>query len=113
MMNILRSRTRFLLPALAFSTYFFLYTPIAILVLYSFNKGPVPYRWGGFSLQWYFELFNSPEIWKACINTVIVAFSAVSLSLLMGVLYVYWGMKSRLSKFVGLFYTGIALPEIV
>ena len=38
--------------------YLFLYTPIMVLVLYSFNQGGFPEAWQGFSLHWYHDLFN-------------------------------------------------------
>lgn len=108
-----KSMSLYVLPFLAVSTYLFLYIPIFILVLFSFNGGATPYHWGGFSTQWYTALFHSSEIWLALKNTLIIAFTSVLLSLVMAVLYVYWGVSSVLRKMLGLFYAGVALPEIV
>jgi spermidine/putrescine transport system permease protein len=113
-MNLtLRNMSRYVLPLIAGATYLFLYIPIAILIIFSFNSAPLPYHWGGFSLHWYHELFQSPEIWIALKNTLIIAFSAVFLSLILGVLFVYWGTHSVLYKMTPLFVAGVALPEIV
>ena len=52
--------------------FIFLYAPIAILVVFSFNsdKG---FKWMGFSTKWYVELFKNEEIINALMNTLIVA----------------------------------------
>lgn len=93
--------------------YLFLYIPIAILIIYSFNNSSVPYIWEGFSLRWYRELFSSFEILQALKNSLIVAFSAMSLSLIMGVLFVFYSTKNNLSKLLVLFYGNLAAPEII
>lgn len=101
-----------LLPLCVLVVYFFLYIPIAVLILFSFNKSPVPYRWDGFSLYWYTELFRSVEIWQALKNSLIVAGSAVCLSLIMSVLLVFYGTR-WLRTWLVLFYGSLAAPEIV
>lgn len=63
----------------------FLYLPIAILILYSFN-GPAV---GGFpptglTLSWYRELFSDSAMWDAVLNSLIVAACAVLIGLLIG-----------------------------
>jgi spermidine/putrescine transport system permease protein len=63
----------------------FLYLPIAILILYSFN-GPAV---GGFpptglTLNWYRELFSDSAMWDAVLNSLIVAACAVLIGLLIG-----------------------------
>ena len=101
------------LPLTVLATYLFLYIPIFVLIGFSFNASEVPYQWGGFSLQWYQELFESVEVWDALHNSLIVALSAVFLSLTMGVLLVFYGKKSFLRRTYFLFYGGLAVPEIV
>ena len=71
----------YLLPLLAICAYLFLYIPIVILVLFSFNSSDVPFVWEGFSLKWYHALWESTDIWLALKNSLIVAFSSVFLSL--------------------------------
>ena len=108
-----RTLSSYVLPSIACVTYLFLYIPIIVLVIFSFNAGPVPYQWGGFTTAWYSELFKSPEIFKVLKNTLIIALSSVFLSLVMGTLYIYWGSGTRLEKTIGIVYAGVALPEIV
>ena len=74
-----------LFPTFIFLIFSFIYLPIIVLIIFSCNKIAFPYRWVGFSLQWYRELFNSTEIWHAVKNSFIVAISSVTLTLTMGV----------------------------
>ena len=61
----------------------FLYAPIIILIIYSFNESK--YRvWTGFSLKWYIELFQDRQIMEALYNTIIVAVVASLLSTVFG-----------------------------
>ena len=53
--------------------YGFLYVPILVLVVLSFNETGRPSRWGGFSTQWYGELLRSPELIDSFKNTLVVA----------------------------------------
>jgi spermidine/putrescine transport system permease protein len=69
----------------ACAAYGFLYLPIVVLVVYSFNLDGV----GGFppqhfTLNWYRVLFNDSAMWTAVANSAIVALSTVALSMLIG-----------------------------
>ena len=52
---------------------FFLYAPLVIMVLFSFNEANSLSVFTGFSLQWYEELFASEEVLDALYNTLILA----------------------------------------
>lgn len=110
-MNV--SFSRYLLPLATACVYLFLYVPIIILILFSFNKSAIPFEWEGFSLRWYKELLSSTELLAALKNSLIVAFSSVFLSVTLGLLCVFYSAKSRLSNFFVLFYLSLAVPEIV
>ena len=67
--------------------YLFLYSPIMVLILYSFNGVGV----GGFppknlTLHWYQELFNDSGIWDSLYNSVFVALFATAIALILGFL---------------------------
>ncbi|MFR8974838.1 MAG: ABC transporter permease [Eubacteriales bacterium] len=63
--------------------FIFLYAPIIILMIYSFNESK--YRvWTGFSLKWYIELFHNRQIMDALYNTIFVAAIASILSTIIG-----------------------------
>lgn len=81
------SRRPHLLGAYALAVFAFLYLPIVVLVLYSFNRDGV----GGFppqhlTLRWYKLLFNDGAIWDSVTNSLLVAAGAVALSLTLGLL---------------------------
>lgn len=67
-------------------TYLFLYTPIVVLVIMSFNASKTPFVWKGFSTRWYAELFQNDLIRQGFINTMIVAVSATILATILGTL---------------------------
>ena len=76
-----------LLTTYAALTFAFIYLPIAVLVVYSFNRDGV----GGFpprhlTLDWYRQLANDGAIWDSVINSMIVAAASVALSLTIGLL---------------------------
>lgn len=63
--------------------FIFLYAPILILMIYSFNESK--YRvWTGFSFKWYIELFHDRQIMDALSNTIFVAVIASILSTIIG-----------------------------
>lgn len=93
--------------------YLFLYVPILILILFSFNSVSFPYQWKSFSLSWYQELFSSLEIWQATKNSLIVASASVFFSLTFGLLSVVWITKKKMDATVNLFYGNVLVPEIV
>ncbi len=63
---------------------FFLYSPIAVLIFYSFNASKSRANWGGFTLNWYVELFNDPSIIEALRNTLVIAVLSAALSTIIG-----------------------------
>lgn len=70
----------------AAAVFAFLYAPIAVLILYSFNSGGV----GGFpprdlTLRWYGELMSDSAIWTSVGNSIMVALAAVVIALLFGI----------------------------
>jgi len=96
---------------------FFFYLPIIILVINSFNASRFGSGWQGFSLRWYVRLFHEPEIWRATRNSLIIAFSATALALVLGTtaaLALYRFAQSRLQRFhYTLIYTPLVVPEIL
>lgn len=107
------SFSRYFFQCTVLSVYFFLYLPIIVLVLFSFNNNEFTYEWQGFTTKWYHELFQSVEIWDALKNSFVVALSSVALSLTMGVLLVFYSTHTFFKKAFLLFYGNLAVPEIV
>ncbi|MDP3889198.1 MAG: ABC transporter permease [bacterium] len=102
-----------LLPLFTGLMYLFLYLPITLLILFSFNDDQFAYGWVGFTTKWYHMLFHSVEVWDALKNSVIIASMAVILSLSMGTLLVFNSNKRIMKQLMMLFYGSIAVPEIV
>lgn len=92
--------------------YLFLYTPIVVLVVYSFNKGGFPGSWSGFSFAWYKDLFSSQEIWLAFYYSTIIAVVSSALSVLLS-LGLVCGTGYFSDWFRRLFYINIFIPDVV
>jgi spermidine/putrescine transport system permease protein len=76
-----------LLTAYAVVVFGFIYLPIVVLILYSFNRdgvGGFPPR--HFTLDWYRQLFSDGAIWDSVVNSLLVAAASVALSLTLGLL---------------------------
>ncbi|MFC4535857.1 ABC transporter permease [Sphaerisporangium dianthi] len=96
------------------ATYVFLYTPIVVLAVMSFNAGKSPYAFEGFSLKWYGELAADDTVRHGLVNTLIVAAGTTVLSTVLGTLLAV-GMarhaRSRLLDALGLLPA--VLPDLV
>lgn len=64
--------------------YIFLYAPIVILIIFSFNASRFVSEWAGFTLDWYISLFDDHAIGTALRNTLIVASLATLISTIIG-----------------------------
>lgn len=62
----------------------FLYAPIIILIVLSFNSSKSRAKWGGFTLKWYVELFHNEDIMSALTTTLIIAFSSALIATIIG-----------------------------
>ncbi|MGN0994371.1 MAG: ABC transporter permease [Butyricicoccus sp.] len=64
--------------------FLFLYAPIAVLMIFSFNDNKSRVRWYGFTLDWYVELFQDSQILNSLYVTLVVALAAAVISTLIG-----------------------------
>ncbi len=62
----------------------FLYAPILTLVVLSFNSSKSRAKWGGFTLDWYKELFQNEDILNALYTTLIIAFLSAFIAVIIG-----------------------------
>ncbi len=62
----------------------FLYAPILLLVVFSFNNSKLNIRWSGFTTRWYGELFQNQVLLTAFQNSLIVAVATTILSVFLG-----------------------------
>lgn len=85
---------------------FFLYAPILVLVILSFNESKTRAKWGGFSFKWYLELFQNEAILNALYNTLVIAFLSALIATFIALLAVI-GIQ-RMSKQLKNISIGIA-----
>ena len=86
MSGALQSSRAPFLGAYALFVYLFLYFPIVVLIVYSFNgSGVGGFPPSGWTLDWYRQLFADASLWDAVLNSVIVAAVAVAIALGLGV----------------------------
>ncbi len=64
--------------------YIFLYAPIILLIVFSFNKSKSRGQWGGFTFDWYLEVFKDRQIKEALFYTILVAVLATVISTIVG-----------------------------
>ncbi len=94
----------------------FLYIPIVVMFVQSFNAGKSRAKWEGFSLRWYSELFNDRSIMQALQVTLAVAVIAAAVATLLGTLAAIgiYSMKKRpQSLMMTLTNIPMTMPDIV
>ncbi len=64
--------------------FFFMYAPIIVLIVYSFNDSKINSVWAGFTLRWYSELFDDAQMMSALYYTVIIALLSSTIAVLIG-----------------------------
>ena len=97
----------------AIAAYAFLYIPLVVVVIFSFNDSKLNAEWVGFTLDWYRKLLANEEMLKAAVNSLIIAFAAAGLSTVLGTMagIAMHRYQSRLLPFLTL--TPVAMPEIL
>lgn len=99
---------------LATLTYLFLYIPIAVLVVFSFNSKGFPSSWDHFTLEWYHKLFQERELWESFFNSLLVSTISTFLSILMGTMLIFLHANGgKISKVIPLFYGNLVIPETI
>lgn len=64
--------------------FIFLYAPIVVLIVFSFNDSKLRGSWAGFTFKWYRELLSDPTILKSLYNTLLIAGIATVISTILG-----------------------------
>jgi putrescine transport system permease protein len=95
----------------------FLYIPILLLVIYSFNSSKLVTVWAGFSTQWYGELLRNEAMLDAAWVTLRVAFATACLSTVLGTMAAYVLVRSGRFRgrtlFSGMVYAPLVMPEVI
>ena len=95
----------------------FLYLPILILVIYSFNDSRLVTVWGGWSLRWYREFFNDSAMIEAAWMSPRVAATAATIATLLGTLAAVALSRGESfggrTLFSGMLYAPLVMPEVI
>src|SRR6201996_264377 len=108
--------TRFNMASLALG-FAFLYLPIVILVIYSFNASRLVTVWGGWSLRWYREFFNDSAMIEAAWMSVRVGATSATIATLLGTLAAVALSRGENFRgrtlFSGMLYAPLVMPEVI
>ena len=99
-----------------FLIFLFLYAPIVVLIIFSFNDSKSRGTWNGFTFKWYLELFKDKEVLKALYNTLLIAISSAIISTFLGTIAAIgiFNMHGLNKKIVlNLNYMPVLNPDIV
>ena len=95
----------------------FLYIPIFVVMVYSFNDARLMNVWNGASLRWYRELFNSPQIIDAALLSLEVAVLSATLATCLGALaglaLTRMGRFRGRTLFSGMVAAPLVMPEVI
>ena len=112
----MKKHSVFLLSVMAFG-YAFLYLPIVMLIVYSFNDSRISSVWNGFSLRWYEALFNSEQIIDAGLLSLRIAAISATLATIFGTLaglaLTHMGSFRGRLLFTGLIAAPLVMPEVI
>ena len=108
----MRRRPPGLLPA-AVAGYAFLYVPLVIVVVYSFNDSRLNAEWVGFTFGWYGKLFHNDDMLAAAGNSLVIALVASLVSTVLGTMAGVALSRYRMRLLPVLVLAPIAIPEIL
>ncbi len=95
----------------------FLYLPIVILVVFSFNESKLVTVWGGWSTKWYAEMLQNQQLLDAAWVTLRVAVTsstfATVLGTMAGIMLARFGSFRGRTLFSGMVYAPLVMPEVI
>ncbi len=95
----------------------FLYAPIVLLVIYSFNASKLVTVWGGWSAKWYGELLHDQALLDAAWVTLRVALLSATVATVLGTMaaiaLVRFGRFKGRSLFSGMIYAPLVMPDVI
>jgi putrescine transport system permease protein len=95
----------------------FLYIPILLLVIYSFNESKLVTVWGGWSTKWYANLLTNEGLLNAAWVTLRVAFISATFATILGtmaaIVLVRMGVFRGRTLFSGMIFAPLVMPEVI
>ena len=108
--------SRFIFSALCFG-FAFLYLPILMLILLSFNDSSIATVWGGFSLRWYSALLSNEQIINAALLSLKIAAVSATFATILGTMaglaLTQMGRYRGRLIFTGLIAAPLVMPEVI
>ncbi len=97
--------------------FLFLYAPIALVILYSFNASRLATVWGGWSLRWYAALLQNEQLLSSAATTAKAALASAMIATILGTLAAialdrFGRFRSR-ALFAGMITAPLVMPEVV
>ncbi len=97
--------------------YAFLYVPLILVVVYSFNDSRIATIWGGFSTRWYGELFRNDQVLDALFLSLRIALTSATLATILGTMAALalarFGRFRGRTLFTGLITSPMVMPEVI
>jgi spermidine/putrescine transport system permease protein len=95
------------------AAYAFLYLPLIVVVVFSFNDSTMTSRWAGFTLDWYWKLFRDEEMLTAAWNSLLIGLLSSAVATVLGTMAGLAMHRYRLRVLPVLVVAPIAIPEIL
>ncbi|MCK9379728.1 MAG: ABC transporter permease subunit [Sulfuritalea sp.] len=106
-------RSTFWLWVASLATYAFLYIPLAVVVLFSFNDSVLNAQWVGFTTRWYAKLMGDGEMLRAAGNSVLIALLSSTIATVLGAMAGLAMHRYHFRFLPLLVLTPVAMPEIL
>jgi len=94
------------------AAYLFLYLPLVVLGVFSFNSSKIA-TWRGFTFDWYRSVFHNAALFEGTMNSLIIALVATAVSTVIGTLAGYALWKKRAPWLTNALYMSLLAPEII
>ncbi|WP_075219640.1 ABC transporter permease [Acuticoccus yangtzensis] len=95
----------------------FLYLPIVILIVFSFNESRLVTVWGGFSTKWYVELWRNAQLIDAAKVSLMVGLTTATIATVLGTLAAVALVRTKRlparSLFTAMTYAPLVMPEVI
>ena len=109
-------QSRFVISVLAFG-YAFLYVPLVLVIVYSFNDSSIATVWGGFSTRWYGELLQNDQILDAALLSLRIALTSATMATILGTMAGLALARFRRFRgrtlFSGMITAPMVMPEVI
>lgn len=99
--------------ACAAGAYLFLYAPLAVVIVFSFNDSKLNAQWVGFTTAWYVKLFHNEQMMLAARNSMVIALVSAAAATVLGTMAGFAMHRYRTRVLPVLVLTPIAIPEIL